>query len=203
MKSLRSTGSAVACVRAEEFRLALEPGPVGKHRQAGRTAGFIGFGKFWRSKWRGSVPLTGSPSSSPRSAQFAAGDTQPMARNPRGGAAALACASRVASRPSSFRFRDFGALIGFDFRPEGAFSLHDLIRKPIPTFRDHALRIHRIGYFDQPVEPAFGLAAVDRFGRQRGAFFQILALAGDDQCRCCIQNGHVAERARFTFEHIK
>ena len=48
----------------------------------------------------------------------------------------------------------------------------------------------------------FGLAAVDRLGRERDAFLQILGLAGDHQGRRRIEQRDIAKRALLALEHV-
>src|SRR5450830_656415 len=105
---------------------------------------------------------------------------------PRGGKAAFASASRVASGRARF-----------------ALAISSRLYSSILARMSDTSHLRGVGHRNQAVKAAFGLTAVDRFGRQRGAFLQILGVAGNDKRSGGIEDGHIAERTRLALEHVE
>ena len=102
------------------------------------------------------------------------------ARKPRGGGGRSGGGLDLGERARALRGRDLLALVGFDLGEDVSVSIGDR---------------------DQPVEPAFGLAGVERLGGERDAFLQVLRLAGDHEGGRRIEQRDVAERALLALEH--
>ena len=151
MKSLRSTGSRVACARlAEKFRRALKRRRVGQHRETGRAALLIG------ARERGRIEIGADQALGrarlldlrDQAVAFAARALLPARRESRAAARRpRARASSSASGSARLRGGDFLALVGGDVVENGHAAAFDT------AISCSSLRLRRAAV-DAPAPPA-------------------------------------------------
>ena len=189
MKSLRSTGSAVAARAAvEKFRRALERRRVGQHREAGRAARLVG------ARQRRRIEV-GADQALRRARLLDLGDQRVVA-------AGDACCSIAAQEAARRRRRPCARA---STRRAGARAWRR--RSPRACRLRSWSRMSAISSaaFDTAISRSSRPSAsptVDRLGGERDAFLQILGLAGDDQRGRRIEQRDVAERALLALEHV-
>src|SRR6266550_2131758 len=83
-------------------------------------------------------------------------------------------------------------------------AAHRSARAPRCTASGTRVSSHtsRVRDDDQAVEPAFGLAGIDRLGGQHYALLEVLGATGDDEARCRIHQRDIAIGALLALEHV-